>query len=284
GFRKPAAGKTGTTNDKRDSWFIGFTPQTLALAWIGFDDNSPVGVSGSEGAVPLWTRYMTRITAGEAGSEFRVPGGIVFEEVDASTGGRATELCPRNQVVSEAFKVGTQPMQECPIHRPPEPVYLDAWGMPILGPDGLPMTDPYYDPAYPPPPTGMWEPSTPTTTPERPAPVLGGGNFPTRGTTTSPPTDTRAPRQLPAPIPDETPQPRPAEPKTAPPSREPSPPPAQPKASPPSREPSPPPAEPPPAPPPVEEEETPPPAMEDRPPAVSEPAGEPEPGEGEEPR
>jgi penicillin-binding protein 1B len=237
GFRKTAAGKTGTTNDKRDSWFIGFTPRTLGVAWIGFDDNNPVGISGSEGAVPLWTRFMTRITSEEADSEFRVPGGIIFEEVDASTGGRATELCPRNEVVSEAFKVGTQPMQECPIHQPPQPAYVDAWGMPILGPDGLPMTDPYYDPAYVPPPAGTGEPMTPapapTTTTERPEPVLGGGSFPSRGTTSPPPTDTRAPRPLPAPLPE-----RPQPPTPEPPAREPSrpaeePPPAETKEPPP---------------------------------------------------
>ena len=256
GFRKTAAGKTGTTNDKRDSWFIGFTPKTLGVAWIGFDDNQPVGISGSEGAVPLWTRFMTAATSGEADSEFRVPGGIIFEEVDASTGGRATELCPRNQVVSEAFKVGTQPMRECPIHQPPQPAYVDAWGMPILGPDGLPMTDPYYDPSYVPPPVGTWEPSTsttiptptPSTTSERPDPVLGGGNFP-RGTPSPPPTDTRAPRTLPAPLPG-----RPQDPSPQPPSREPSSPPAQqpPPVTPPPAETKEPPPEPPPEDPPSE--------------------------------
>ncbi|HVT04670.1 MAG TPA: PBP1A family penicillin-binding protein, partial [Thermoanaerobaculia bacterium] len=53
GFTKIAAGKTGTTNDKRDAWFIGFTPQKLALTWLGFDDNAPIGISGAEGAVPI---------------------------------------------------------------------------------------------------------------------------------------------------------------------------------------------------------------------------------------
>ncbi|MGN6186805.1 MAG: PBP1A family penicillin-binding protein, partial [Thermoanaerobaculia bacterium] len=65
GFRKIAAGKTGTTNDKRDAWFIGFTPQTLALTWVGFDDNDPTGLSGGDAAVPMWTRYMLAATAGQ---------------------------------------------------------------------------------------------------------------------------------------------------------------------------------------------------------------------------
>ena len=50
GFHLIAAGKTGTTNDKRDAWFIGFTPRTLTLTWVGFDDNSPIGLSGGEGS------------------------------------------------------------------------------------------------------------------------------------------------------------------------------------------------------------------------------------------
>src|SRR5262249_13124319 len=70
GFRLTGAGKTGTTNDKRDAWFIGFTPRELALTWIGFDDNTPTGLSGAQGAVPIWTRYMQAVTAGQPGSDF----------------------------------------------------------------------------------------------------------------------------------------------------------------------------------------------------------------------
>lgn len=236
GFRKTAAGKTGTTNDKRDSWFIGFTPRTLGLAWIGFDDNRPVGLSGSEGAVPIWARYMRTITDGREEGSFPVPGGIIFEEVDSQTGGRATELCPVRDVVNEAFKVGTQPMHDCPVHKPPEPVYVDAWGMPILGPDGQPLTGTAYDPSAPP---GTYEPlpptePMPTTTPERPDPVLGGG-FP-RTETAPPPTRTLPPRELPAPLPDEPrgrerPDPPPPSderpPRDAPRSTEPDPPPPE---------------------------------------------------------
>lgn len=116
GFTKTAAGKTGTTNDKRDAWFIGFTPRTLALTWIGFDDNAPVGISGSDGAVPIWTRYMKVITSGEASGNFPVPQGIVFVATDVMSGGVATPLCPKNAVVNEAYKSGTQPGGMCRLH------------------------------------------------------------------------------------------------------------------------------------------------------------------------
>src|SRR5207245_5075816 len=82
GFKLIAAGKTGTTNDKRDALFIGFTPKTLALTWVGFDDNTPVGFSGSEGAVPIWTRYMVMETAGQRNVDFPMLGGIAFADVD----------------------------------------------------------------------------------------------------------------------------------------------------------------------------------------------------------
>src|SRR5438874_13755084 len=91
GFHLIAAGKTGTTNDKRDAWFIGFTPKTLALTWVGFDDNAPIGLSGGEGAVPIWTKYMVGETAGQPNVDFPVPAGIAFTDVDETSGGLSTE-------------------------------------------------------------------------------------------------------------------------------------------------------------------------------------------------
>jgi penicillin-binding protein 1B len=136
GFRKVAAGKTGTTNDKRDAWFIGFTPQTLALTWVGFDDNDPTGLSGSDSAVPMWTRYMLAVTAGEKNMEFPAPPGITFTEVDESSGGLVTPYCPRNVTVMEAFKSGTEPTHLCPIHSVVAPIptvpMFDELGNPIV--------------------------------------------------------------------------------------------------------------------------------------------------------
>jgi penicillin-binding protein 1B len=58
GFIHPAAGKTGTTNDKKDAWFAGFTPLHAAVVWVGYDDNTPHGMTGGSGAVPIWANYM----------------------------------------------------------------------------------------------------------------------------------------------------------------------------------------------------------------------------------
>jgi penicillin-binding protein 1B len=107
GFTLDAAGKTGTTNDLRDAWFVGFTPELLTVVWVGFDDNQPVGLSGAQAALPIWTEFMKRALAGHASVNFRAPAGIVFADIDRDTGALATPECPR--IVTEAFLQGTQP-------------------------------------------------------------------------------------------------------------------------------------------------------------------------------
>jgi penicillin-binding protein 1B len=115
GFKPDAAGKTGTTNDLRDAWFAGFTPELLTVVWVGFDDNQPVGLSGAQAALPIWTEFMTRALAGRAGDEFEVPEGISFVDIDKDTGKLALPTCPH--VFHEAFLVGTEPTQTCELHR-----------------------------------------------------------------------------------------------------------------------------------------------------------------------
>ena len=197
GFRLIAAGKTGTTNDKRDAWFIGFTPQTLALTWIGFDDNSPIGLSGSEGAVPIWTRYMLAETAGQPNVDFPVPQGISFADVDETSGGLGTPMCPPNVVIQEAFKDGTQPFNPCPLHSPaavPPPI-LDQFGNPIaLDTTGTMPTETIGTavppaPAPPPPPvttTTAAPPPPPSTTEPQPSTNTSAPQSTTSGTTPPP--------------------------------------------------------------------------------------------------
>ena len=115
GFTLDAAGKTGTTNDLRDAWFVGFTPELLTVVWVGFDDNQPVGLSGAQAALPIWTEFMKRALAGHSSVRFRVPEGIVFADIDHDTGQLATPACPR--VMTEAFADGTQPTQFCELHQ-----------------------------------------------------------------------------------------------------------------------------------------------------------------------
>ena len=114
GFVHDAAGKSGTTNDLRDAWFVGFTPELLTVVWVGNDDNQPVGLSGTQAALPIWTAFMKRALAGRPDVAFSVPQGIQFVEIDRDTGKLATAGCPR--IFKEAFIAGTEPAEVCHLH------------------------------------------------------------------------------------------------------------------------------------------------------------------------
>jgi len=92
GFTRPAAGKTGTSSDFRDAWFVGFTPELVAAVWVGYDDNRPLratnnsGLTGDRAAAPIWTLFMQRVLADAPISEFPRPSGITLETVDPRTG------------------------------------------------------------------------------------------------------------------------------------------------------------------------------------------------------
>jgi penicillin-binding protein 1B len=115
GFTQDAAGKTGTTNDLRDAWFAGFTPELLTVVWVGFDDNQPVGLSGAQAALPIWTQFMKAALAGRASVPFDVPDGITFMDIDPVSGKLATPACPKT--ITEAFLAGTEPTVACDVHR-----------------------------------------------------------------------------------------------------------------------------------------------------------------------
>ena len=113
GFQGDAAGKTGTTDDTRDAWFVGFTPDLLALVWVGYDDNAKTGLTGAAGALPIWVDVMMHVRHRWAGSTFVEPPGVVHVEVDPETGQAATDACP--STVSEIFAAGTEP-EPCTLH------------------------------------------------------------------------------------------------------------------------------------------------------------------------
>ena len=115
GFALDAAGKTGTTNDMRDAWFVGFTPELLTVVWVGLDDNTVLGLSGARAALPIWSMFMNRALAGHANVSFPAPENIVFMEIDRDTGRVAVPGCPR--VINEAFLPGTEPLQLCELHK-----------------------------------------------------------------------------------------------------------------------------------------------------------------------
>jgi penicillin-binding protein 1B len=115
GFTLDAAGKSGTTNDLRDAWFVGFTPELMTVVWVGYDDNQPLGLTGSTAALPIWTEFMKRALAGHANQGFAAPDGVTFADIDATTGKLATPGCPRT--ITEAFLAGTAPTDYCELHR-----------------------------------------------------------------------------------------------------------------------------------------------------------------------
>nr|WP_290667236.1 penicillin-binding protein 1C [Ardenticatena sp.] len=105
---RPAAAKTGTTNDFRDNWTIGYTPQFVTGVWVGNTDNSEMGnVSGLDGAAPIWNDVMEKIHEGLPVEEFIPPPGLVAVQVCAESGLLPTPACPR--IRTEIFIEGTQP-------------------------------------------------------------------------------------------------------------------------------------------------------------------------------
>jgi penicillin-binding protein 1B len=116
GFEHLAAGKTGTTDDMRDSWFVGYTPEQVCAVWIGFDDYSPTGLTGARAALPVWARFMRSWNGVGAGIDFKVPPGVTFERVDSQTGGLAHRTCPSIELV--AFLEEARPQKGCSAHNP----------------------------------------------------------------------------------------------------------------------------------------------------------------------
>lgn len=117
GFDRAAAGKTGTTNDYVDAWFVGYTPDLLALVWVGFDQREALGLSGAQAALPIWVNFMKQATADTPPSDFPVPSGIKFVLIDSNTGALATPYCPT--VIREAFHIGDEPTKPCGEHPGP---------------------------------------------------------------------------------------------------------------------------------------------------------------------
>jgi len=121
GFRRPAAGKTGTTNDYRDAWFVGYTRDLVAGVWVGYDQPRTIVRNGyaAQLAVPLWTRFMIGATRDHKSTPFRAPASIVGVEICPLTGKRATEACrhdPQTTTYVEHFAHGTEPLEFCPHH------------------------------------------------------------------------------------------------------------------------------------------------------------------------
>ncbi len=144
GFHHPAGGKTGTTNDGTNVWFIGYTADLVAGVWMGFDRPKKImpDAQGGRLAAPAWTAFMTEVYRRRpAPPDWPRPSSIITREIDFTTGLLQTPYCPRDVVGSEVYIPGTEPTRECDKH-------LAYQGYDSLG-VGSPL------PSYsPPPPSG----------------------------------------------------------------------------------------------------------------------------------
>jgi penicillin-binding protein 1A len=109
---KPTAGKTGTTNDNMDTWFVGYTPDLVAGVWVGFDEKKSLGAGevGGHTSTPIWLDFMREALKGAPVKDFPVPPGIVFVQIDPKTGKLATDKT--KDAIFEAFIEGTQPSEK----------------------------------------------------------------------------------------------------------------------------------------------------------------------------
>jgi penicillin-binding protein 1A len=108
---RPLAGKTGTTNDHTDAWFVGYSPEIATGVWVGFDQNRVLGKgeTGGRAALPIWLDFMRPALAGRPARDFVAPGGVVFARIDAKTGGLAS--ASSESTLFQAFLEGTEPAQ-----------------------------------------------------------------------------------------------------------------------------------------------------------------------------
>jgi 1A family penicillin-binding protein len=161
GFTLPAAGKTGTTNDYNDAWFVGFTPKLLTGVWLGFDQPQTIVSNGYGGelAVPLWADFMKLATKGDKAAWFDRPEDVVAVEICRMSGKRPADGCShveivnkegemqvRSMVFTEYFLKGTEPADTCELHdsnffqrlagvfHKPGPTSIDQIGMPASAP------------------------------------------------------------------------------------------------------------------------------------------------------
>ncbi len=108
---RPSAGKTGTTNDMYDAWYLGYTPEYIAGVWVGFDNEAPLGKTetGAVAASPIWLEFMKRVLANAPVRQFEPPEGVVFAKIDAETG--LLPVPESRKTIFECFKEGTVPAE-----------------------------------------------------------------------------------------------------------------------------------------------------------------------------
>ncbi len=116
------AGKTGTTNKRRDSWFAGYSPSRATVVWVGYDDNSVTRLSGARAALPIWVRFTDQTSRRDGQRTFRQPKGLTAVSIDPTTGKLAGEYCPWR--ITEVFPDAKAPTEPCTRHTFYEPQVL----------------------------------------------------------------------------------------------------------------------------------------------------------------
>jgi penicillin-binding protein 1A len=215
GFHLPAGGKTGTTNDGTNVWFVGYTADLIAGVWYGLDRPSKIKDNAQGGvlAAPAWTAFMTEVYRRKpAPPDWPRPLSIVTREIDISSGLLQTPYCPRNLVTSEFYISGTEPTRDCDKHGPYANQGLGPVDTSPMIPIGVPtpgdarrpttVTAPTIQPGYEPVPPSRRAPTVFDTTTRRPTVFDTTRRPPPRRDTTRPRTDTiPSPARVPLPIP-----------------------------------------------------------------------------------
>lgn len=111
---RPAAGKTGTTDQYKDAWFVGYTPRLCCAVWVGYDQNEEVNLPGGVAAGPIWANFMKNASIKLADGDFLKPGNVTKVNICLDSGQVACEQCPRQ--IEMSFIEGTQPEEICPEH------------------------------------------------------------------------------------------------------------------------------------------------------------------------
>lgn len=134
----PSAGKTGTTSDYRDAWFVGYTPQLVAGVWLGYDQPRPggKGFTGGGVAAPIWERFMRNALARQPAVDFTRPETVVAVAIDPASGQLATAACPQQH--EEYFVSGSEPAEYCPLHGSNLPPPSDPQGPVQVPPKEIP--------------------------------------------------------------------------------------------------------------------------------------------------
>ncbi len=133
GVEDPLAGKTGTSNDGRDAWFAGYSPDRVTVVWVGRDDDSAAGVTGARAALPVWSRFTLAVRPLGGFPAFVQPDGLVRVLIDPASGELATSRCP--DVKEELFLAGRTPRATCHLH--------GGWlALPVAQGEGVPTERP----------------------------------------------------------------------------------------------------------------------------------------------